>query len=291
MSDDLARHYEQRDGAPPVIDTSIAHSARVYDYVLGGKDNYPVDREAAEQMLNGWPQLRTSMQENRKFMHRAVRCAAEQGIDQFIDIGTGIPTSPNLHEIVQAVTPSARVVYVDKDPIVFAHAAARLTGTPEGRISYLLADMSDAEAILGSPEVTGTLDLDRPVALSIIAVLQFVLDQKAAYELVRGYMDRLAPGSLLTITTVTSDTAPVPAGDGDGRVHQARTSRSATARGRGRAVLRGPGPGRPRCHPDPPLAPGAGHRGGRGGLRGGDVRGRGPQAVRSSRPAGVARKP
>ncbi|CAG7642755.1 SAM-dependent methyltransferase [Actinacidiphila bryophytorum] len=212
MSDELIRPYEQRDGEPPVIDTSIAHSARVYDYVLGGKDNYPVDREAAEQMLNGWPQLRTSMQENRKFMHRAARYAAEQGLDQFIDIGTGIPTSPNLHEIVQAVTPSARVVYVDKDPIVFAHAAARLTGTPEGRISYLLADMGDPDAILGSPEVTGTLDLSRPVGLSVIAVLQFVLDAKAAYDLVRSYLDRLAPGSMLTITTVTSETSPVRAG-------------------------------------------------------------------------------
>jgi hypothetical protein len=203
MSDELTRPYEQRDGEPPVIDTSVAHSARVYDYVLGGKDNYPVDREAAEQMLNGWPQLRTSMQENRKFMHRAARYAAEQGLDQFIDIGTGIPTSPNLHEIVQAVTPAARVVYVDKDPIVFAHAAARLTGTPEGRISYLLADMSDPDAILDSPEVTGILDLDRPVGLSVIAVLQFVLDAKAAYDLMHRYLDRLAPGSMLTITTVT----------------------------------------------------------------------------------------
>ncbi|MFG1804892.1 SAM-dependent methyltransferase [Streptomyces sp. NPDC049040] len=212
MSDELTRPYESRDGEPPAIDTSTAHSARVYDYVLGGKDNYQVDREAAEQMLSGWPQLRTSMHENRKFMHRAARYAAEQGLDQFLDIGTGIPTSPNLHEIVQAVTPAARVVYVDKDPIVFAHAAARLTGTPEGRIAYLLADMADPDAILGSPEVTGTLDLDRPVGLSIIAVLQFVLDEKAAYELVRGYLARLAAGSMLTITTVTSDTAPAPAG-------------------------------------------------------------------------------
>ncbi|WUH92747.1 SAM-dependent methyltransferase [Streptomyces sp. NBC_00433] len=216
MSEDLTPAYgddgEGGGGQPPVTDTGVAHSARVLDYVLGGTDNYPADREAAERMLNGWPQLRTSMRENRRFMHRAARYAAERGLDQFLDIGTGIPTSPNLHEIVQAVTPSARVVYVDNDPIVFTHAATRLAGTPEGRISYLLADMGDPDTIVQAPEVAGTLDLDRPVGLSIIAVLQFVLDAKAAYELVRGYLDRLAPGSMLTITTATSDTAPVLAG-------------------------------------------------------------------------------
>ncbi|WP_031516692.1 SAM-dependent methyltransferase [Streptomyces sp. NRRL F-5123] len=209
MSEDLARpDVDGADGEPPLIDTSIAHSARVYDFILGGKDNYQVDREAAEQMLAGWPNLRTSMRENRKFMHRAVRYAAEQGIDQFLDIGTGIPTSPNLHEIAQEVNPAARVVYVDNDPIVFVHAAARLTGTPEGRIAYLRADMHDPEAIVASPEVTGTLDLSRPVSLSLIAVLQFVLDKEEAYALVRGYLDRLAPGSMLTITTVTTNTDP-----------------------------------------------------------------------------------
>ncbi|MFI0937352.1 SAM-dependent methyltransferase [Streptomyces sp. NPDC021020] len=213
MSEDLARpDVDGTDGEPPLIDTSVAHSARVYDFILGGKDNYQVDREAAEQMLAGWPNLRTSMRENRKFMHRSVRYAAQQGIDQFLDIGTGIPTSPNLHEIAQEVNPAARVVYVDKDPIVFVHAAARLTGTPEGRIAYLRADMHDPEAILGSPEVAETLDLSRPVSLSLIAVLQFVPDKEDAYALVRGYLDRLAPGSLLTITTVTTNTDPDDAG-------------------------------------------------------------------------------
>jgi hypothetical protein len=217
MSDDLALPDLDDDeagpaGAPPLIDTGVAHSARVYDYVLGGKDNYQVDREAAEQMLNGWPSLRTSMRENRKFMHRAVQYAAEQGLDQFLDIGTGIPTSPNLHEVAQAVIPSARVLYVDKDPIVFVHAAARLTGTPEGRIAYLRADMLEPESVFGSPELAGTLDLGRPVALSLIAVLQFVLDKEEAYGLVRGYLDRLAPGSLLALTTVTTNTDPEDAG-------------------------------------------------------------------------------
>ncbi|NUS12950.1 MAG: SAM-dependent methyltransferase [Streptomyces sp.] len=206
MSENLARPGV--DGEPPLIDTGVAHSARVYDYILGGKDNYQADREAAEQMLSGWPSLRTSMQENRRFMHRSVRYAAEQGIDQFLDIGTGIPTSPNLHEIAQSVNPSARVVYVDNDPIVFAHAAARLRGRPEGRISYLRADMHDPDAILASPELAGTIDLARPVSLSLIAVLQFVLDKDEACALVRRYTEPLAPGSLLTITAVTSDTSP-----------------------------------------------------------------------------------
>ncbi|MDX6355533.1 MAG: hypothetical protein QOF98_2436, partial [Streptomyces sp.] len=118
MSDDMSWTSLPLTYEPPEIDTSVPHSARVYDYVLGGKDNYPVDREAAEKMLAGWPALQISMRENRKFMHRAVRFAAEQGIDQFLDIGTGIPTSPNVHEVAQGVHPGARVVYVDNDPIV-----------------------------------------------------------------------------------------------------------------------------------------------------------------------------
>jgi hypothetical protein len=196
----------------PQIDTSVAHSARVYDYILGGKDNYPLDRAAAERMLEGWPSLRISMQENRRFMHRAVRYIAEQGVDQFLDIGTGIPTSPNLHEIVQEVTPGARVVYVDKDPIVLAHAGARLTSTPQGRTAYIHADMNDPQAVLRAPELAATLDFGRPVGLSMIAVLQFVLDDEQAYGLVRQYLDLLPSGSYLAISTVTTDSSPKPAG-------------------------------------------------------------------------------
>ncbi|MET7476280.1 SAM-dependent methyltransferase [Streptomyces sp. NPDC005648] len=197
---------------PPQIDTSVPHTARVYDYILGGKDNYPPDRAAAEQMLIAWPSLQISMHENRKFMHRAVRHLAEQGIDQFLDIGTGIPTSPNLHEVAQEVTPNARVVYVDNDPIVLAHAGARLTGTPEGRISYIHADMHDPDAIFSSAELNDTLDLDRPVGLSLIAVLQFVLDDQKAYDLVKRYLQPLAPGSYLALSTVTTDSSPKPIG-------------------------------------------------------------------------------
>jgi hypothetical protein len=194
---------------PPEIDTSVAHSARVYDYILGGKDNYGPDREAAEQMLKNWPSLRTSMRENRRFMHRTVRhLAAERGIRQFLDIGTGIPTSPNVHEIAQEIAPDARVVYVDNDPIVLAHARHRLNGTPDGRIAYIHANLREPETILTAPELHDTLDLDRPVALSVIAVLQFVLDDQEAYGLVERYMRDLPSGSFLALSTVTTDSSP-----------------------------------------------------------------------------------
>ncbi|MEC3998789.1 SAM-dependent methyltransferase [Actinacidiphila sp. DG2A-62] len=203
MSDGMAWTRRPAGYQPPEIDTSVPHSARVYDYILGGKDNYPPDREAAEKMLAGWPGFRLSARENRTFMHRAVRYLAEQGIDQFLDIGTGIPTSPNLHEVAQGVVPAARVVYVDNDPIVLAHAGARLNSTPEGRIAYLHADMRDPDAVFESPEVGETLDLSRPVGLSIIAVLQFVTDDQQAYDLVRRYLAPLPAGSFLVISTVT----------------------------------------------------------------------------------------
>jgi hypothetical protein len=197
------------DYEPPEIDTSVPHSARVYDYVLGGKDNYPPDREAAERMLAGWPSLRISMRQNRHFMRRAVHYAAsELGIDQFLDIGTGIPTSPNLHEVAQGVNPTARVVYVDNDPIVLAHAEARLNSTPAGRIRYIHADMRDADAVLTAPELHETIDLGRPVALSIIAVIQIVTDDRESYEMVRRYLEPLPAGSLLSLSTVTEDPDP-----------------------------------------------------------------------------------
>ncbi|WP_405733327.1 SAM-dependent methyltransferase [Streptomyces sp. NBC_01537] len=211
MSSDMSWTRRSLGHEPPEIeiDTSVAHSARVYDYILGGKDNYGPDREAAEQMLKNWPSLRTSMRENRKFMHRTVRhLAAERGIRQFLDIGTGIPTSPNVHEIAQEIAPEARVVYVDNDPIVLAHARHRLNGTPDGRIAYIHANLREPETILTAPELHDTLDLDRPVALSVIAVLQFVLDDQEAYGLVERYMRDLPSGSFLALSTVTTDSSP-----------------------------------------------------------------------------------
>jgi S-adenosyl methyltransferase len=196
------------DYEPPVIDTSKAHAARVYDYLLGGKDNYPPDRELAEQMTKAMPSVPVTARQNRLFMQRLARyLAAEEGIDQFLDIGTGIPTSPNLHEIVQQVNPAARVVYLDNDPIVLAHAHARLVSAPEGRVAYLHADMRDTKSVLAKPELSATLDLARPVALSILSTLHFVPDEDA-YKLVSRYMQALPPGSFLALSTATPDFNP-----------------------------------------------------------------------------------
>jgi hypothetical protein len=208
MTDDMDWTTRDLDYEPPYVDTSIPHTARIYDYVLGGKDNYPPDREAAEQMLKEWPSLRTSMRQNRQFMRRVTRyLAAERGIEQFLDIGTGIPTSPNLHEVAQDINPKARVLYVDNDPIVLAHAQARLTGTPEGRIAYLHADMRDTDTVLNSPDLRATLDLDRPVALTIIAALQTITDEQQAHDLVDSYLRPLPAGSFFALSTVTVDSS------------------------------------------------------------------------------------
>jgi hypothetical protein len=191
---------------PPEIDTTKAHPARVYDYLLGGKDNYPPDREAAQQLIDISPVVPFVMRQNRLFLHRLTRyLAAEEGIGQFLDIGTGIPTSPNVHEIAQQANPAARVVYVDNDPIVLAHARARLTSSPEGKVVYIHADMNSAKTIMTAPDLTDTLDLSRPVALLIISTLHFILDPSVAQDLVDRYVDRLAPGSFLALSVLTSD--------------------------------------------------------------------------------------
>jgi trans-aconitate methyltransferase len=187
----------------------VPHSARIYDYLLGGKDNFAADRAAAGAITADWPHLAISMRANRAFMARtARRLAAEHGMRQFLDIGSGLPTSPNLHEVVQGVAPRSRVVYVDNDPIVLSQARALLTSTPEGRTAYLDADLNDAAAIIGSAEVRETLDLSRPVALSLIAVLQFVVDESRAHAIIDRLLAPLAPGSMLALSTVTADSAP-----------------------------------------------------------------------------------
>jgi hypothetical protein len=147
-----------------------------------------------------------SVRHNRWFMHRAARyLAAEEGIRQFLDIGTGIPTSPNLHEIAQQVNPATRVVYADNDPIVLAHAHARLTSSPQGQVAYIHADMRDAEAILAAPELMATLDLSQPVALLILSTLHLITDASEARELLDRYVAALAPGSFLALSVATND--------------------------------------------------------------------------------------
>ncbi|QLY32745.1 SAM-dependent methyltransferase [Nocardia huaxiensis] len=182
------------------------HTSRVYDYFLGGKDNYEADRQAAEEILKAWPDIRTAARVNRQFMQRSTRFLAESGIRQFLDIGTGIPTEPNLHQVAQEVAPDARVVYVDNDPVVLAHARALMAGTSLGATTYIYGDVTDPHSILKPPELGDFLDLSQPVALSMIAILHFV--EADVPELLTTYLDALAPGSYLTICTITADFAP-----------------------------------------------------------------------------------
>ncbi len=186
--------------------TEVPHSARIYDFILGGKDNFAADRAAAAEIVKYQPTLPRSMRGNRAFMVRMTRyLVAELGIRQFLDIGTGLPTSPNLHEAAQQIAPSSRIVYVDNDPIVLAHARALLTSSPEGRTAYLHADMHDPAAILDSEEVRSTLDLSRPVALTLIAIVQMFPDDTEARALVRRLLDPLVPGSVLAMSIVPDD--------------------------------------------------------------------------------------
>ncbi|EFG10695.1 SAM-dependent methyltransferase [Streptomyces clavuligerus] len=203
--------YEARRAADRV-DTGRAHSARVYDFILGGKDHYQVDIEAGAAMCAEWPALPVHMRANRAFMHRAARyLAREEGVRQFLDIGTGLPTSPNLHEIVQAERPDAGVVYVDNDPIVLAHAEALLTSAPEGRTAYADADMRDPGTIIGSPAFRDILDLGEPVGLMVIGMLHFVLPPED-HPVLRRLLAPLPPGSFLAATIGTADFAPQEVG-------------------------------------------------------------------------------
>lgn len=195
-------------GRPVDLHTDQPHTARVYDYFLGGKDNYDADREAGEAVKGQWPGAVVAARVNRDFMHRATRHLARSGITQFLDIGTGIPTAPNLHQVAQEVNPEVRVVYVDNDPLVLSHARALLTGTREGRTEYVQADVRTPEAILDAAALAQTLDLARPVALSLVALLHFVTDADDAHGIVRMLVDAVAPGSYLVLSHVTPDFDP-----------------------------------------------------------------------------------
>ncbi|WP_370086558.1 SAM-dependent methyltransferase [Streptacidiphilus sp. MAP12-16] len=192
--------------------TDRPQSARMYDFLLGGKTNFPADRATAEQALSAYPGLRTITRANRAFMRSAVNYLAAQGIRQYLDIGTGIPTSPNVHELAQRALPDARIVYVDNDPIVLAHARALLSNTtPEGRVDYIEASLLTPRQILEHPCLTGenaALDFDQPVALQLISVLHFVADSDDPYALVRELLEPLAPGSFLVLSHATADSDP-----------------------------------------------------------------------------------
>ncbi|MEV7090770.1 SAM-dependent methyltransferase [Streptomyces sp. NPDC093085] len=191
-------------GTPkPQIDTSRPHPARVYDYLLGGKDNYDVDRAVAERLP---AEATTGAVQNRAFMRRAAVWLARQGVDQYLDIGTGIPTEPNLHQLVQRTVPAARIVYTDNDPIVLRHAEALLVSTEEGTTDYIQADVRAPGEIL--EHARAILDFDRPIALSLIALMHFVPDDEEAYAITRTLVESLPPGSYLVLSNASRDLQP-----------------------------------------------------------------------------------
>ncbi|NGO10598.1 SAM-dependent methyltransferase [Streptomyces sp. HC44] len=196
--------HERPAGAMAPINSSVAHPARVYNAWLGGKDNYPADQEAAELAAAANPEIIPAVRANRAFLGRAVReLAGKPGIRQFLDIGTGVPTADNTHEVAQRVDPSARVVYVDNDPIVLAHAQALLVSNPEGATEYLQADLRDVDRILTAAQ--DTLDLSQPVGLMLVAILQYIPDADDPYAITRRLLDALAPGSHLVLSHPASD--------------------------------------------------------------------------------------
>ncbi|MEU6139649.1 SAM-dependent methyltransferase [Streptomyces sp. NPDC047081] len=191
------------------IDTSRPHSARMYDYYLGGKDHFDVDQQAAGKVAEVFPAIFVCARENRAFMHRATRVLAkEHGIRQWLDIGTGIPTEPNLHQVAQAVVPDAKVVYADNDPLVLKYAERLMRSTREGRTTYIHADFTEPEAILGAPELSEALDLTKPVALSLNALLHFIPDAWGPYDIVARLLDALPSGSALALSHCTPDFDP-----------------------------------------------------------------------------------
>jgi hypothetical protein len=193
----------KRTGSLP-FDITVAHQARMYDYLIGGKDHFAVDRAASEEMLRFYPDTRSSARANRAFLGRAVRyLAQEAGIRQFLDIGTGIPTASNTHEVAQDIAPRSRVVYVDHDPIVLAHARALLTSNGEGSTDYIDADLRDTSTILA--QAAQILDFTQPIAVTLLAILHAIPDADDPYEIVATLMNAVCPGSYLAICHAAAD--------------------------------------------------------------------------------------
>lgn len=200
---------DESERAPAGLDISVPHSARMYDWWIGGKDNFAVDRELGARFAQAIPSIPVMARENRKFMERVVRyLSAQAGIRQFLDIGTGIPTRPNVHEIAQGIATDSRVVYVDNDRLVLAHARALLVSDPAGRTAYVDADFTQPEKVLTNPDLRTVLDLTQPVGLLMIAVLMLVRDTDDPWAAVRTLMDALPSGSYLGITHPGQDFDP-----------------------------------------------------------------------------------
>ena len=215
---------------PPEIDTSRPHPARMYDYLLGGKDNFAVDREAAEVALTALPELRAMARANRAFLGRAVRHLAEAGITQFLDVGTGIPGPGNTGDVARAVHPDARVVYIDYDPIVVVHSTALLRGSDPAHTAVLQADVRKPEAILDDPKVREILDFTKPVAVLMVAVLHFVAEEEDAPGIVARFADALPAGGAVVISHAT---------DG-GQPERSKAARKGWDQAVSRLVVRGP---------------------------------------------------
>jgi hypothetical protein len=204
---------------PPDVDTSRPHPARIYDYLLGGKNHFAADRETAEAVLLSQPAGRITARENRAFLGRAVRhLVAEEGVRQFLDIGSGLPAQRNVHDVAQAIDPAVRVVYADNDPLVLAHARALLVSAPQGRTAYVQGDLRDPGTILSSPAVREVLDLSQPVALMLVAVLHFIADEAKPADLIGALLDALPAGSFIAASHVTAEhTPPRAAAEGERR--------------------------------------------------------------------------
>lgn len=192
------------------IDLNIdrPHPARVYDVLLGGKTNFEADREAAQKVLENLPIARKTALENRAFMNRAVRYLAQAGVRQFLDIGTGIPTSPNLHEVAQETAPESRVVYTDNDPIVLVHSQALHSSHPSGKTAYIDGDLCEPDRIIEHPKLLATFDLTKPVALTLLTVLHWLRAGADPYAIVSRLLGALPSGSYLVISHVTADFDP-----------------------------------------------------------------------------------
>ena len=188
------------------IDTSVVQPARRYNYWLGGKDNFAADRLSGDGIELIYPHIRTSAVQNRMFLQRVVRYLVKQaGIRQFLDVGTGLPTEGNTHEVAQEIAPQCRVVYVDNDPMVMVHARALLTSSREGKTAYIEADLREPRAILADTTLTATLDLRQPVAVLLVAVVHFLPDDAEAVAAVKTLVDAMVPGSFLVVSHATGD--------------------------------------------------------------------------------------
>ncbi|TDC01519.1 SAM-dependent methyltransferase [Nonomuraea longispora] len=244
------------------IDTSVPHAARMWNYWLGGKDFYDVDRVAGDQFSQSFPDIVHIARLSRHLLARIVRhLVSEAGVRQFLDIGTGLPTVDNTHEVAQRADPSCRVVYVDNDPLVLAHARALLVGTPEGATDYVHADLRDPAAIISA--AARTLDLDRPVALMLMGIVGYITDEEGAHDVVRRLVDALPPGSYLAlwdgVNLVTGDALDQAQDDynsGGGVPYNLRTPEEFTAFFDGMELVEPGVVSLPLWRPDPdPLAP------------------------------------